>query len=190
MDAYLNEKSGKDLVKQITRETGVRLHECYQCGKCSAGCPMAHAMDLMPREVVHYMQLGMMDEVLRSRTIWLCASCHTCVERCPNDIDIPSLIEKARQEAKARGTVAVREVDLFNDIFMENVKLFGKSQEVILEGLYNVTTGNFIQDMENVPHMLSHKLIGIRPLTVRDRGAVTKIIKATMKNKKKKRGAR
>ncbi|SHI72507.1 4Fe-4S dicluster domain-containing protein [Parasporobacterium paucivorans] len=186
MDDCLNEKSGKNLIKQITRETGVVLHDCYQCGKCSAGCPMAHAMDLMPREVVHYMQLGMMDEVLKSKTIWLCATCHTCVDRCPNDIDIPSLMEKSRQEAKRRGLVAVKEVDRFNDIFMENVKLFGKSQEVILEGLYNVSTGHFIQDMENVPHMLSHKLIGIKPVMIRDRGAVQKIIRKTMKDKKKK----
>lgn len=176
MDDCLNKKSGQFLVNRIASETGVAIHECYQCGKCSAGCPMAHAMDLMPRQIVRYMQLDMMDEILSSKSIWLCASCHTCVERCPHKIDIPALIEKARQEAKARGKIAVMEVDRFNDIFMETVKYTGKAQEVVLEGLYNVTTGHFMQDMVNVPHMLSHKLVGPDIHTVNDLRHVRSIV--------------
>lgn len=177
MDEYLNTKSGQILANQIAVETGTALHECYQCGKCSAGCPMAHAMDLMPRQIVHYMQLGMMDEILKSKSIWLCASCHVCAERCPHSIDIPALIEKARQAAKKQGIIRVKEVDRFTDIFLDNVKVFGKSQEVVLEGLYNVTTGNLLQDMNNVPHMLKHKLVGPELHVVKDVKHVRKIMK-------------
>lgn len=180
MDDCLNEKSGKELADGIAARANVKLHECYQCGKCTAGCPMAHAMDVMPRELVHYMQLGMMEEILASKSIWLCASCHTCVERCPHSIDIPTLMELSRQTAKAQGKIGVKTVDMFSSIFMQNVKMFGKSHEVLLEGMYNMTTGRFMQDMENVPHMMKNKLVGIEPHTTEKPEEIRDIIEKSL----------
>ena len=77
MDGCLNQNSQKAMAQRIAKEAGVNLKDCYQCGKCSAGCPMARGMDLMPRQIVHYLQLGMMTPILKSKTIWLCAACHT-----------------------------------------------------------------------------------------------------------------
>lgn len=159
METVLNNVKGKGLAEKIAEEAGVKLHECYQCGKCSAGCPMSESMDLMPRQIVHYLKLGMMDKVLRSKSIWLCASCHTCVERCPHSIDLPSLMEFSRMEAKKRGLIGVMEVDRFNTIFMEIVRRLGKSNEVVLEGFYNTTTGHLVQDMDKVPTMLQKKIV-------------------------------
>ncbi|MBO7729441.1 MAG: 4Fe-4S dicluster domain-containing protein [Lachnospiraceae bacterium] len=176
MDKILNRAEGKLLADKIAKEADVKLHECYQCGKCSAGCPMANSFDLMPRQIVHYMHLGDMDEVLRSKTIWLCASCHTCVERCPHDIDIPTLIEKSRMEAQKRGICAVRDVRLFNDIFTETIRYTGKSQEVILEGAYNVTSGHLMQDMVNVPLMLKKGIVRPEFNTVQDKQSIKKIM--------------
>ena len=181
MDDILNKKPGRKLAERIAKDAGVKLHECYQCGKCSAGCPMAHAMDIMPRQLVHYMKLGKMDEVLESKTIWLCATCHTCVDRCPHSINIPGLMEQSRMEAKKQGSIAVKEVDKFTDIFLGNVKTFGKSQEVILEGIYNLTTGNFTQDMNNTPHMLKHKIIRPEVNVVNDRAKVKEIMAKSLK---------
>ncbi len=176
MEKVLNREEGRLLAEKIAGEAGVKLYECYQCGKCSAGCPMAESYDLMPRQIVHYMQLGDMDPVLKSKSIWLCASCHTCVERCPHDIDIPVLIEKSRMEAQKRGLCAVREVKLFNDIFTETVRYFGKSQEVILEGAYNVTSGHLLQDMANVPTMLQKGIVRPEINTAGDVQAVKDIM--------------
>lgn len=176
MEKVLNKTEDKLLAEKIAKETGVNLRECYQCGKCSAGCPMADSFDLMPRQIIHYMQLGDMESVLESKTIWLCASCHTCMERCPHDINIPSIIEKARMEAERRGICAVREVKLFNDIFVETIRGFGKSQEVILEGAYNLTSGNLLQDVENVPQMLKKGIVRPELNTVSDKAAVRKIM--------------
>lgn len=181
MDDTLNKKSGKKLAEKIAREADVKLHDCYQCGKCTAGCPMAHAMDIMPRQIVHYMKLGNMDEILDSKSIWLCATCYTCVDRCPHSINIPGLMEKSRMEAKKQGRIGVKEVDKFTDIFLGNVKTFGKSQEVILEGLYNVSTGNFTQDMINTPHMLKHKIIRPELNMVNDRAKVREIMGKSLK---------
>jgi len=146
---------------------------------------MAHAMDLMPRQIVRYMQLGQMDEVLNSKTIWLCASCHTCVERCPHKINLPALIEKARHEAKRQKICAVREVDIFNDVFIENVKRFGRSQEAIVAGAYNVLSKNFTQDMVNVPHMIRHQLVKPELNLTKDRARVSEIIRKSMREEEK-----
>ncbi|MCL1828308.1 MAG: 4Fe-4S dicluster domain-containing protein [Oscillospiraceae bacterium] len=174
--------SNAKLAEKIAKDAGVVPSECYQCGKCSAGCPMAHAMDLQPREVVRCLQLGDADKLLNSKTIWLCAACHVCVDRCPNTIDIPSLNEHARFEAKKKKICAVKEVDRFNDIFIQNIKLFGKSQEAILEGAYNVVTGHLMQDMGSVPHMLRAGLIRPEVIhTVKDRDGVNRLIRAAEK---------
>lgn len=159
MEKVLNNQKGKELTEKIARDSHVTLHECYQCGKCSAGCPMAESMDIMPRQLVHYLKLGMAADVLHSKSIWLCASCHTCVERCPHEIDIPSLMENSRMEAKKRGIVAVPEVDKFNTIFIDIVRRLGRSNEAILEGLYNVSSGHLLQDMNNVPKMLDKGIV-------------------------------
>ncbi len=69
---------------------------CYQCGTCTAGCPFLDEMDLTPDEVIR--QLVLDDkEVLDSKTIWICASCFTCAERCPRDIDVTRIMEALRQ---------------------------------------------------------------------------------------------
>jgi len=181
MEAYLNNEDGWALADKIALESNVKLHECYQCGKCTAGCPMAHAMDVMPRQVVRLLHQGLVDEVLKSKTIWLCATCHTCVERCPHEIDIPTLIERSRYEAKRLKYCAVNEVNVFTEAFLANVELFGKSQEVILQGLYNTLTKNFLQDMNNVPHMAMHGLVKPALHTVKDKAGVRYLMDAARK---------
>ncbi len=88
--AHVEEISGQDLLA------------CNQCGKCSAGCPVVGVMDLLPSQVIRMAQLGM-EDVLESDTIWICASCLTCVARCPKGVDLPRLMEALRQIALRRG---------------------------------------------------------------------------------------
>ncbi len=65
-----------------------KLRTCIQCGTCSATCPTAYAMDYSPRQVWRMVNLGLRDEVLNSRTYWLCTTCKSCQVRCPRGIDI------------------------------------------------------------------------------------------------------
>ena len=168
--------SAAALSRQIAEKAGVVLSDCYQCGKCSASCPMSETMDYQPRQVVRLLQLGMADMLLKSRAIWLCATCHMCVDRCPNRIDLPALIEQARYAAQSAHICAVPEVEKFNGIFIENLRNFGKSQEAILEGAYNLTTGNLTQDFGSVPHMLRHGIVGPELHTVRNREDLRKLV--------------
>ena len=99
--------------KEKLQAAGIDLSSCYQCGKCTAGCPMASAMDYSPRQTVRLLQLGMADTALRSRTIWLCASCETCATRCPRDVDVAKMMDILRIEADRAGVAAVPSVPIF-----------------------------------------------------------------------------
>lgn len=91
------QKLKNPLVKKIQELSGQDLLACYQCGKCSAGCPSISQMDLLPNQVIRYAQLGFTDELINSKTIWVCASCMTCNVRCPKGINIAEIMEALRQ---------------------------------------------------------------------------------------------
>jgi heterodisulfide reductase subunit C len=84
-------------IDKIESLAGQDLLACYQCGKCSAGCPMAKHMDLPPNQMIRYAQLGLMDDLLASESIWMCVSCLTCNSRCPKGVRIAEVIEVLRQ---------------------------------------------------------------------------------------------
>ncbi len=84
-----------DFVSQVETISGQSLLACNQCGKCSAGCPVAFSMDILPNQVIRLAQLGIQD-VLETQTIWTCAACLTCVSRCPKGIDLPRVMEAIR----------------------------------------------------------------------------------------------
>jgi heterodisulfide reductase subunit C len=84
-----------EFVRQVETISGQNLLACNQCGKCSAGCPLAFSMDLLPNQVIRLAQLGL-EEVLASPTIWTCAACLTCLARCPKGIDLPRIMEALR----------------------------------------------------------------------------------------------
>lgn len=84
------------LIEELESICDENLYGCYQCGTCAAGCPFIEEMDLTPDEVIRYVIMDK-EDVLESKTIWLCASCFTCAERCPRDINITKIMEGLRQ---------------------------------------------------------------------------------------------
>ncbi|MGI6677596.1 MAG: 4Fe-4S dicluster domain-containing protein [Dehalobacterium sp.] len=165
----------RDEIKQIEQKAGVKITDCYQCGKCSAGCPVAFAMDKTPRQIIRMLQLGMLDEALKTHTIWLCATCQTCSTRCPRDVDLATLNEVLRQAAQKKGYITEKNMDKFHDIFLTNVKNFGKSQEVYLSGFYNLRSGNLFQDVDSAPRLFLTGKAHLKPSLVKDRKSVQKI---------------
>lgn len=99
----LSSTIGSSFVANVEKISGQKLLACYQCGKCSAGCPMASHMDILPNQVIRMAQLGMQQKLLASRTIWTCVSCLTCNSRCPKNIRIAEVIESLRQTALRNG---------------------------------------------------------------------------------------
>ena len=85
-----------DFVQKVEEISGQSLLTCNQCGKCSAGCPMSFAMDLLPNQIIRLAQLGLEEDIVKSRTVWSCASCLTCSVRCPRGVDLGRVMEALR----------------------------------------------------------------------------------------------
>ncbi len=100
------------IIKKIEEVSGQNVLACYQCGKCSAGCPMVSLMDLMPNQVIRLIQLGQFNDVLKSKTIWLCATCFSCSARCPKGVDLAKIMEALRLLLLRKSTNYVELADL------------------------------------------------------------------------------
>ncbi len=101
--------------------------ECFQCRKCTNGCPVSFAMDLFPDQVIRLAILGQKEEVLRSRTIWVCASCETCSTRCPNGVRIAELMDYFKEMAVKAGVgLAQPQVATLHQTFLDNVAANGR----------------------------------------------------------------
>jgi heterodisulfide reductase subunit C len=109
-------------VAKVGEISGQNLMACNQCGKCSAGCPAAFAMDLLPNQVIRLVQLGL-EEVLQSRTIWLCASCLTCASRCPKGVDLSRVMDTLRLIVLRSGKAALSLSDLEKEDLLQAPQL-------------------------------------------------------------------
>jgi heterodisulfide reductase subunit C len=85
---------------------GEKLMRCFQCGTCTSDCPVARFSDTYrPRQIIRMAQLGLKDRVLNSDTLWLCAACFTCTDRCPQDVEVASVIRVLRNLAAEEGHI-------------------------------------------------------------------------------------
>lgn len=130
-------------------DSGINIQDCFQCQKCSAGCPVAFAMDYKPNQIMQMVLLGMRERVLSCKTIWLCASCYTCSTRCPNEIDIAKVMDWLRQIALQKGvTPAEKEVSLFHAAFLHSIRTHGRVHELGMMVRYKMKTGKFFDDFK------------------------------------------
>lgn len=127
----------------------LNVQDCYQCQKCSAGCPVAFAMDFRPNQIMQMVNLGQRERVLACKTIWVCASCYTCSTRCPNDIDIAGIMDWLRQTALRAGVKpAEKEVALFHAAFLDAIRTYGRVHELFLIANYKMKSGKLFDDFK------------------------------------------
>ncbi len=169
---------------------GTDVGKCYQCGKCTAGCPVAEHMDFMPNRILRLVQLGQLDEAMACAGIWYCVSCQTCTTRCPQSVDCAGVLDVLREMSAAKGTVSreLRRVVVFQQAFLDNVRRNGRVDEVELIAQFKVL--GFLKDF-NIPllmkdAMLAPKLMQrgkfhIRGEKVRDRAVVRRIFDRCMR---------
>lgn len=134
---------------EILALSGQNVNLCFQCNKCSSGCPMGDKMDLKPAQVMHSIRLNRQEDVLNSIAIWLCVGCETCSSRCPQQVDPAAAMTAARVLALHKGfKPGSREVSLYYRGFVDNMRLNGRIHDASVAGITQLLTG---QLRENIP---------------------------------------
>ncbi|MBN2204706.1 MAG: 4Fe-4S dicluster domain-containing protein [Thermoleophilia bacterium] len=162
--------SRSDAVVRLLAETRSAAARCYQCGKCSAGCPMVSEMTLPPHDIMRLTAHGRFAEVLSADSLWLCLTCETCSERCPTGTDPAAIIDALREAAVLDGRREVpRSIAAFHRSFLDQVRLTGRLYEAGFFAEYKLRSRALLDDIGNAPglvrrgklHPLPHRLHGI-----------------------------
>ncbi len=132
------QKTLREVFYQSTPGSEAQL--CIQCGTCSGSCPLAHEMDLGPRRILALLRDGYVQEVLESRSIWLCLSCNACLTRCPREIPVPDIMYQLRVLAVQHGLSRkeYRVPDLYQ-VFVQQAEKRGRISEARLAARYGMS---------------------------------------------------
>lgn len=153
-----------DFLEEVQRRSGTPVGACFQCHKCSTGCPIGPDMDLLSSQVMRLVHLGAAEEVLESRAIWLCASCEACSTRCPMGIDVAAVMDALRMLAIERKVALPdRRGKHFNGSFLKSVRRHGRVYEMGMMTAYKLRSGDFLSDVGKVPQMLKKGKLKILP---------------------------
>jgi heterodisulfide reductase subunit C2 len=160
---------------------------CFQCRKCSGGCPATFAMDLLPDQVVRLVSLGQQETVLKSQTIWVCASCETCTTRCPNGVKIAELIDGLKELAIRTGVaIAQPQVRALHETFLFDVAMRGRIFEGALLPMYwlrsgsakrMIETGSWKDEMLMGWNMLKRGRLPLVPKGIKGKSEIRAILK-------------
>ncbi|MDH5461240.1 MAG: 4Fe-4S dicluster domain-containing protein [Candidatus Bathyarchaeota archaeon] len=103
---------------EISKVPGAeKIMMCFQCGTCTADCPIARFDDFYrPRKLVRMTQLGLKERLLSSDVIWLCSTCFTCIDHCPQDVGIASIVRALRNLTVEEGRMPGVYKDLASNI--------------------------------------------------------------------------
>ena len=211
--AFSTNQTSQKLVDEVIKISGQNIWACYQCGKCSAGCPVCEEMDASPNQIIRFLQLGLFDKVLDTNTIWLCASCQTCSARCPQLIELSKIMEAIRIIAQRdpsfeditfnrlaanfikrlnEGVSHVFQMNIksnFNclsDIFLKNIRYYGRIFETDLVFNYNINSGHFFSQFLKAPIMMIRSKIGFIPREIKGIEKVEKIFERVEQLEEKK----
>ncbi|MBW2336823.1 MAG: 4Fe-4S dicluster domain-containing protein [Deltaproteobacteria bacterium] len=174
------------LLEQIEAQGPFQAAACFQCRKCTNGCPVTFAMDLYPDDVIRLVILGQQETVLGCRTIWVCAACETCTTRCPNDVKIAELMDCLKEMAVQEGVPSPQpQILTLHETFLNNIKKRGRVYETTLLPAYLLKSGKLLEmwnsgtwryDLKLGRQMFSKGRLPLRPQSIKGKKEVRKIL--------------
>ena len=181
-DDRLTIPDNRALVQQIEDLSRQSIMSCYQCGECTAGCPVAYMADLMPNQIARLVQLGQDDEALGSSMIWLCVGCETCATRCPRGVELSKVMDALREVAVARGIPSKEPaIRTFHETFLRSVERGGRVHEVSMLAEYKIRSLNLFSDMILGAKMFLKGKLALMPKFIKGRGEIKRIFKRSSK---------
>ena len=173
---------GSGLAEEVKAASGASPMSCYQCAKCSSGCPVANRGDLKPHELVRLVQTDQRGAALSSRFIWECTSCHTCITRCPQNVDIPAMNDALRAFSTDEGLVAAgTAVPVFNQAFLKTVRKRGRVHELSLMMAFKLRSRRLFDDVDKAPAMLAKGKLPLLGPRVRGKAQRTELFLRAVK---------
>ena len=179
---------GSEWKQEVSRRLGHDVSECYQCGKCTAGCPVAYEMFHPIHAMMRLVQLGRKDEALASRSQWVCVACEACSTRCPKDVDPARLMTVLREMSQEEGTVNANEIDIydFHQSFLAMIRRFGRVYEMGLVASYKLKAPlrRGMQDVLTGLRMMRRGKPGFFPHKIQNVAAIRRIYQRTQLQKR------
>ena len=156
---------------------------CFQCNRCSSGCPTAHYMDYKPAQIIHLIRMNQTEKVLKSEAVWYCILCETCTARCPQGVDIARLMSSVKSLVSKSGFVPqFNNMFYFSDLFTKNVRNNGCLNELTLALAFKIKTKDFFSDIKLGMDMLKRGRLPVFKLP-KNASTVKRLIKRCSKLK-------
>ncbi|RLC27733.1 MAG: heterodisulfide reductase [Deltaproteobacteria bacterium] len=179
-------KPSRTLAESLYDATGINVADCFQCRKCTNGCPATFAMDIFPDQIIRLLQLGQEQRILNCSTIWICSACETCTTRCPNGIDIAGVMDFLKERAvKAGIKIPQSRVYTFHSSFLNDIRRRGRVFEGRLMLEYMIRSGEMTRkllqndmgpDMSMGWNMFKKGRMPLLPKGIKDKQEIKKIL--------------
>ncbi len=132
-------KLSRSLIKEVMDRSGQNLLACYQCRRCAAGCPVGDETGVTPDRLIRTIIFGDREKALNNLLVWKCVACYTCGARCPNNIQTARINETLKEMSKeVHLEPLLPKVAAFHDAFMRSASHFGRINELVFMGLYEL----------------------------------------------------
>jgi heterodisulfide reductase subunit C len=173
-----------DIRHLIEEMTGVDVGVCFQCKKCSNGCPMSSLADMPTSEILRRLHFGMGEELLDSDMIWTCASCEICSNRCPMGIDVAAVIDALKALSIAMNAKTPKgNPRLLNALMLKSIRKHGRTYDLGFISLHNMATPSVMfKNLGKFPTLLFKGKLALLP----NRRGNRKLVKQIFDNLKDK----
>jgi heterodisulfide reductase subunit C len=174
-----------EFLHEVERRSGAQVSACYQCHKCSTGCPIAVDTDWRSSQIMRLVQLGADRTALESKAIWLCASCEACSTRCPMGIDVAAVMDTLRMMAVERDAkLATTRDTKFGESFLGSVRRHGRVFELGMLMSYKLRTGTILSDLDKGAGMFFRGKLRLLPNRSSSAAEVRRIFERSVREEK------